>query len=146
MKSITALIDTNVVLDWILKRRPFHESSTEIIDFCMRKKIHGYLAAHTILNVFYITRKDFSVAEGRSLSGLLCSRFEIIGIDRRLLIEALDASDFRDLEDSLQMECAIEKGLNYIITRDINDFKNSRIKAMPPEDFLSLWHTDTYET
>jgi len=60
-------------------------------------------------------------------------------IDRELVLDALDASEFQDLEDSLQMKCADEKGLDYIITRDINDFKASNIKALPPEDFLKRW-------
>jgi len=107
----------------------------------MRGKLRGYLAAHTILNVFYITRKDFSVEERGDLSRLLCDRFEIIGIERKQILGALDIPDFKDLEDSLQMECANEKGLDYIITRDIKDFKDSTITAISPEKFLYLWHT-----
>ena len=143
MKNLALLIDTNIVLDWILKRPPFHENATEIIDLCMRKKVDGYLAAHTVLNIFYITRKDFNVTERRDLSRLLCSRFEIIGIDRRLIIQALDDLNFKDIEDSLQIECAIEKGLDYIITRDINHFKDSNVKSISPYEFLHKWRTDT---
>ena len=138
MKNMALLIDTNIVLDWILKRQPFHENATKLIDLCMRREIQGYLAAHTILNVFYITRKDFNVAERRDLSRLLCNRFIIIGIDCRLIIEALDLLDFKDLEDNLQIQCAIEKDLDYIITRDINDFKNSSVKALLPEDYFAM--------
>ena len=141
MRNTALLIDTNIVLDWILKRRQFHQDATEIISLCMRGKLRGYLAAHTILNVFYITRKDFSVEERGDLSRLLCDRFEIIGIERKQILGALDIPDFKDLEDSLQMECANEKGLDYIITRDIKDFKDSTITAISPEKFLYLWHT-----
>ena len=140
MKDLALLIDTNIVLDWILKRCPFHESATEIVDLCMRGKIQGYLAAHTVLNVFYITRRDFSVDERRDLSRLLCNRFEIIGVDRRTMLEAMDVIGFHDLEDSVQMRCADEKGLDYIVTRDINDFKYSEVAAIMPDDFLTLWH------
>jgi len=133
------LTDTNILLDWILKRQPFHQNATNIIELCMHGKIQGYLAAHTVLNIFYITRKDFDLEERRDLSRLLCYRFEIIGIDRRLMIEALDTFDFNDLEDGLQAKCAIEKNLDYIITRDMDGFKDSDVKAILPEDFLTLW-------
>jgi len=138
MKNTALLIDTNIVLDWVLKRPPFHHDATKIIDLCMRGKATGYLAAHTILNVFYITRKDLSIIERRDLSRLLCDRFEIIGIDRRSMITALDTFNFKDIEDSLQMQCAYEKSLDFIITRDIKDFKDSKIKVLLPSDFLAL--------
>jgi len=130
------LIDTNIVLDWILKRRPFHESATKIIDLCTRGEVTGYLAAHTVINVFFITRKDYSVAQRRDLSRLLCNRFEITGIDRQVIINSLESSDFQDLEDELQIQCAISERLDYIITRDTKGFEASKIKAISPEVFL----------
>jgi predicted nucleic acid-binding protein len=131
------LIDTNVVLDWILKRSGFHENATKIVGFCMSGKMRGYLAAHTVLNVFYITRKDFSLEERRDLSRLLCNRFEIIGVNRQIMLDALAVSDFRDLEDEVQSQCAADENLDYIITRDIGGFVNSKVRPISPNDFLA---------
>jgi len=144
MKNTAILIDTNLVLDWTMKRQPFHQDATEIIGLCMSGKLRGYLAAHTVLNVFYITRKDFGVEERNNFSRLLCNRFTIIGIGREQMLAALDGDGFKDLEDSLQMECAYEKNVDYIITRDVSDFKNSRITTMLPKEFLALWRTSTH--
>jgi len=140
----TALIDTNVIIDWVQRRQPFSHDATQIIDLCMSKKIRGYLTAHTVLNVFYITRKTLTVEERRDLSRLLCNRFDIIGIDRTQILDTMDADKFKDLEDGLQMQCAEEMHLDYIITRDIKDFQPSKVKAIQPQDFLAIMRSDTF--
>ena len=139
MKNTDILIDTNIVLDWILKRVSFHQDATDIIELCMRGEIRGYLAAHSVLNVFFIVRKDFNLEQRRNLSRLLCEKFTIIGIDGQKMIEALDSENFKDLEDGLQEQCAISEDLDYIITRDPKGFENSRIQALSPGEFLKLY-------
>ena len=42
-----------------------------------------------------------------------------------------------DLEDGLQIQCATKSGLDYIVTRNIDDFKNSSVPAILPSDFLA---------
>lgn len=44
--------------------------------------------------------------------------------------------DFSDFEDCLQMECARDYGVKYIVTRNIADYEKSEIKAISPSDFL----------
>lgn len=43
-----------------------------------------------------------------------------------------------DLEDGLQMQCAEHEELDYIVTRNIKDFKQSNIIAVTPEQLLAL--------
>jgi hypothetical protein len=43
-----------------------------------------------------------------------------------------------DLEDSLQLECAKSVGAEYIVSRNIDDFANSPIPVILPEDFLKM--------
>jgi len=138
MKNMALLIDINVLLDWILLRQPFHENATKIIKMCMDGKAIGFIAAHTVLNVLYILRKDFNASKRQRLGRFLCTKFEVIGINGVTMLEALDFPDFRDLEDNLQMQCAIEENVDYIITRDIKDFQNSKVKALLPEEFLAI--------
>ena len=44
----------------------------------------------------------------------------------------------KDLEDSLQMLCAENYQLDYIVTRNIRDFVRSKVKAIEPRAFLNL--------
>lgn len=68
----------------------------------------------------------------------LCSVFDVEGIDRIKLIAGLQNEDFTDFEDCLQMECAKAYGAEYIVTRNVNDYKGSEIKAILPKDYLVL--------
>jgi predicted nucleic acid-binding protein len=119
MKNMALLIDTNVMIDHVAMRNGFYEDADKIIELCALGKVKGYLASHTILNMFHILRKDFSVAERREILTALCIDFEVIGIDRIMILKALISDNFRDLEDDMQMqiECAISARLDYIITR-----------------------------
>ena len=45
---------------------------------------------------------------------------------------------FSDFDDCLQMECARAYGAEYIVTRNINDYKMSDVKAILPKDYLKL--------
>lgn len=105
-----------------MKRELYAKEAIKIIDLCNKKQLTGYIAAHTVSNLFYILRKDFSVVQRKEILTALCGIFEISGIDRSKIIAALDNDGFVDLEDCLQMECAMEIGAEYIITRNLSDF------------------------
>jgi hypothetical protein len=123
-------------------REPFLKHSKEVIEICASGKARGYLASHTILNVFYITRTKYSVAQRIEMGLMLFDTFEIIDINCDMIIKTLKSIGLKDLEDGLQMRCATDMRLNYIITRDIKDFDISETKALLPEEFLLKFRGD----
>ena len=132
------LIDTNVLLDYLLTREPFYEEAKEIVLTCMTGEAKGSIAAHSIANMFYILRKDYGTKERREILTNLCTIFDIEGIDKTKLLAGLQNEDFIDFEDCLQMECAKTYNADYIVTRNIDDYKTSEIKAILPEEYLVL--------
>ena len=58
MKNMQILIDTNVILDWLMHREPFSENAKYIMEEAMFGNVEGYLTAHTFSDLFYILRKD----------------------------------------------------------------------------------------
>ena len=130
------LLDTNIIIDYLSKRPQFYANARMIIKLCVEKRIDGYVAAHSILNIFYILRKEFTAEERRSSLFDLCKVLTVIGIDKEKIITVLCNSDFSDLEDCLQAECAKNCAVDYIITRNIKDFHNSAIPAIMPDVFL----------
>ncbi|MDE6232646.1 MAG: PIN domain-containing protein, partial [Lachnospiraceae bacterium] len=60
------------------------------------------------------------------------------GIDKSKLLSGLLNEDFTDFEDCLQMECAKSYGAEYIVTRNISDYKKSEVKAILPKDYLAI--------
>lgn len=132
------LIDTNVLIDYILEREPFFDDAMRVISSCIDGSVKGYIAAHSISNMFFILRKDFTIKERREILSNLCTIFEVEGIDKSKLMLALSNEKFSDFEDCLQMECAKRRGVDYIVTRNIADFTLSEIEAVLPSEYLKL--------
>ena len=53
-------------------------------------------------------------------------------------LAGLENEDFSDFEDCLQMECAKSFEADYIVTRNVDDYSTSEIKAIMPKDYLDL--------
>ena len=130
------LIDTNVIMDYFISREPFVDNADKILSLCFHQKCSGYIAVHSITNIFYILRGDFSTGKRKEMLMELCEFIEIAGIQKKQVIDALANEDFDDLEDRLQVECAMMVNADYIVTRDIADFSTSPIPAILPEDLL----------
>ncbi|MEZ3467880.1 MAG: PIN domain-containing protein [Schaedlerella sp.] len=133
------LIDTNVILDWLMHREPFSENAKYIMEEAMFGNVEGYLTAHTFSDLFYILRKDIDVSKRKLLLLLLCEYFHIIVENKETIRMALLNERWNDLEDGLQMQCAIEKNLDYIVTRNKKDFSSSKVKAILPEEWIELY-------
>ena len=132
------LVDTNVLIDYLLEREPFFVDAKEVILSCVEGNTKGCIAAHSISNMFFILRKDYNAKERREVLSNLCSIFDIEGIDKDKLLSGLSNEDFSDFEDCLQMECAKSYGADYIVTRNISDYATSEVRAIEPKDYLKL--------
>lgn len=130
------MIDTNVLIDYLLSRHPYEASATKIMMLCKNSKIEGCIAAHSFLNIFYVLRKELTNEQRRKVLKGFCAFLEVIGVDKLKIISSLNNCDFSDFEDCVQSECAKEFAADYIITRNIKDFKTSEIPAITPDDFL----------
>ena len=133
------LVDTNIVLDYLLEREPYAESAKKIVVACKQKKVIGCIAAHTVSNMFFILRKTYSVEDRRTILKDICKLFDVEGIDRLKIIQALDNSDFKDFEDCLQMQCAKSFRADYILTRNLADYRDSEIACISPEKFCEKY-------
>ncbi|GEM_PF-6695774 len=53
------LIDTNIILDWFLKREPFYEESKRLLNKCWFSNINSYLTIHSICDISFIIDKKY---------------------------------------------------------------------------------------
>ncbi len=133
------LIDTNIILDLIQSREPFSENASKIINSCVKKENEGYISAHSLSDIFFILRKDKTVAERKALILNLCSFFTVIPENKNFYTAVCQNNNWNDLEDRLQMKCADFENLDYIATRDAGKrFNNSPVKVISAEDFLNI--------
>jgi predicted nucleic acid-binding protein len=129
---VKILLDCDVLLDQMLRREPFLADSARIFNDCEAGKIHGAIAWHSLANAYYVAedgKKTLKFFED------LLSFVEVAGGNTELALEAI-RSGFSDFEDALQSACAKQFDADFILTRNVKDYKFSPIKAVSPADFI----------
>ena len=134
--SDMVLIDTNVLLDVIMERKPFLEFSKLALKKCIEEGMEICIAAHSFTDMWYIMRKGFSDEQRREILLNLLENNYVVALDYRKLYSAINRNDFSEFEDCLQEECAFESGADFIITRNVADYKNARMPVMTPDQFV----------
>ena len=139
MKKI--VIDINILMDFLFKREG-HEKVFEIFKYNIKGKINGFVCAHEIATLYYFLDKSVKDKNKikKSISGIL-KRFKIIEINEMILNKSL-YSQIDDYEDAIIEISAIENNVDYILTRNIRDFKKSVIKAITPEELFAILKSD----
>ena len=133
---MTVLIDTNVVLDYILKRDPFAENARQCIEGLISNNSKIFLTASTVTDIYYIVRRQLSdnVLAKDVVSKLLVA-FNLAAVDKNDCLNAL-ATDISDYEDALVSVCAKKVKATYILARNAKHFQNSYVKPILPDELL----------
>lgn len=139
MRDINILIDSNIILDVVQEREPFTSNAKNILSQCITRRINGFVTAHSLCDIFYILRKDKTLAERLSLIGTLCKYVTVLSERQSDFEDIANNPETRDLEDSLQMVCAENYALDYIVTRNTKDFPASKIPAIEPDTFINIF-------
>lgn len=129
------LIDTNIILDVLCKRPAFYEDSAKIFKLCEVKKISAVISALSIPNIMYILRKELDADKTREILDSLMLIFSVADLKADDLKKAADMR-FKDYEDAIQSACATRIKANYIVTRNIKDFSESKVTAIKPAELL----------
>ncbi len=129
------LIDTNIILDVLCKRPAFYEDAAKIFKLCEVKKISGVISALSIPNIMYILRKELDADKTREILDSLMLIFSVADLKADDLKKAADMR-FKDYEDAIQSACATRIKANYIVTRNIKDFSESKVTAIKPTELL----------
>jgi len=129
------LLDTNIILDFLLDRDPFFENALKLMKIIDEGKIQAYITANSITDIVYVARKKFSLDEIRRVVLDLLEKINVTGVSREDILLAFDLG-FSDFEDALQSACSEKEQVDYIITRNKRDFSHSKIPAVDITDFL----------
>lgn len=132
---MTALLDTNVLLDFLLKRNPGQEDAIKILQLANAGFLNLLVTDLTIANIAYITRREIAPSKFYQVMLQLSKYYTIIPIGPTVVDKAF-VEHWDDFEDSLQCFAAELAGADYIITRNVKDFVHSSIKVYSPSDFL----------
>ncbi len=141
MKQI--FIDTNVIIDFLADRNPFSEYAAILFQLAKENKIKIYVSVISFNNTYYILRKVTTHKKALNLISEIEEYVEIQETNRTILRKAIK-SDFKDFEDAIQYFSAAQLGkIDFIITRDLKDFKKSELPVLSPETAVKLLMKDT---
>ena len=130
------LIDTNIVLDHLLDRKPFNQAAGWIFAETERGQLEAFLGATTVTTVHYLLAKSLGVEAARIAIEQLLRLFEVAPITRSVLASAL-LLKFSDFEDAVLHEAAVHVGADAIITRNVKDFHRADIAVYSSDEFVT---------
>ena len=130
------LIDTNVILDILMQREPFFPASYQAVRTAIEADTLCYLSASAATDIYYVLRKHLkSPVEAKRRLHDLGQLMQFTDVQPADIQEALLA-DVTDFEDAVVDAVATRIGADYILTRNIKDFRESNTPAVTPSDFL----------
>jgi predicted nucleic acid-binding protein len=131
------LLDTNVVLDYLLDREPFAEAAAGVWEAHRQRRIEAFISAITPINIFYIARKLKGVDSALAITRALIVEFKIITLSESVLKHAISTS-LKDYEDAVQIASAILSNLDAIVTRNLKDYSTSQLQVYTPLGLLKV--------
>ena len=133
MKNL--FLDTNIILDLLANRMPFYHDAAKLFSLADKKKIKLSISSLCIADVNYILSRQIPEIEVRSIIRKFKVLVNVLPLDDKIIDLALN-SDFRDFEDAIQYYTAIENDQKLIITRNQQDFKESKLSVMTAGEFI----------
>lgn len=128
-------VDTNIVLDLLAKRESFFEPAKLLFSRADKNEVKLYISSLTFANTHYILSRNIEEVEARNILRKFKVLVEVLAMDDKIIDLAL-SSDFKDFEDAIQYYTALENNIKTIITRNLKDFKSSKVPVMTAQDYL----------
>jgi predicted nucleic acid-binding protein len=129
-------VDTNILIDLLADRLPFSKFAIELFAYAEKNKVNLFTSSHSIATTHYLLKKYMSEAAIREVLLSLLNLVEIIPVDVNVIKKSL-LSDHKDFEDAIQIFAANSiHNLDFIVTRNIKDFKNAGVMVLPPDELL----------
>ena len=130
------LFDVNVILDVLLDRKPFVESSSAAWALVERGDADGLLCAHAVTTLHYLNAKSVGLRQARETTEALLTVFDVAPVDELVLRSAV-ALDWKDFEDAVTVAGARRAKCDAVITRNPRHFKRAPVKVLTPAEAVA---------
>ncbi len=133
--SRNIFVDSDIILDVLEKREPFYKYSAQILTLGDEKKINLVTTSLVFANVYYLLRKHLGLEKAKESLRKLRIIVDIISVNAKEVDLALN-SELSDFEDALQYFTALDSKIDFIITRNVRDYKNPKLIVQTPQQFI----------
>lgn len=129
-------VDTNIIVDFLMKREPFDIPAALLFNEADLGEIEACVPASVFPFLFYLLTKSL---RSKKDAWQTVNKFRLLvsplPVDAKVVDLSL-ASDFKDLEDAMQYQIALQNNVSVFLTRNLKDFEKSAIPVMTAETFL----------
>lgn len=133
-----AFVDTNVLLDVLLKREPFFQPSREVWQLVERQLVTGIVSAISLTNIYYLAESTSDRRTARGCLRRVMQVFRPVAVDEPMLRAALDLAFVSDFEDAVQWQAARRGKAETLVTRNTQDYSGLvDIPVCDPAAFVS---------
>lgn len=129
------LIDTNVAVDFFLKRDEFFANADMIFSAVRERKFLGCVSSSIVTDLYFIIGRKINEQRAREVVESVYATLGILPVDRKTIGTAL-ASGMEDFEDAVQAMAARDCGIETVVTRNPRDFTSSGLRVYSPKEFL----------
>lgn len=132
------LIDTNIILDMVLKREKYQLT---VLLFKTIENIgaRAYITATTVTDLFYIIqRQTHNVGRTYTIMRNIFKIVSVLSVSDEDVQGAFER-EWKDFEDSVQYTTAQNNQIDYIITSNIKDFENNEGNVLLPEQWITTF-------
>lgn len=139
------LIDTNVILDVLLKREPFYRDAVKVMNLAQYNDIYEYMSASAVTDIYYIACRQI---KDRKIVLDLIKRLlmvvSIAAVSEQEIRNALETG-WRDFEDAVQYSVACLNDMEGLVTRNFKDYEGADISIWSPEQILREYENKKQE-
>jgi predicted nucleic acid-binding protein len=131
------LIDSNVALDLLLERGAFYDPALRVFSLS-KGGFELFVSASTITDIYYIVRnlkksKEIALASLKNLLAMV----DVAAVTGDEIRQAVNL-DWSDFEDAVQYAAGESIAVDYIVTRNKNDFAYAVLPVVSPDELLAL--------
>lgn len=131
------LVDLNIFLDVIQKREPHYGASAEILSNISKGEFRGAVPGHALTTVHYLVSRFANRGLADEAIDWILGDFEVVGEGRDIMLRARGLP-MEDFEDAVVAAAAEAIHCDWVITRNVTDFKASPISAITPKELAEM--------
>jgi predicted nucleic acid-binding protein len=133
-------LDANIIIDYLDGSSKGHASAVGCMQIIRRHFGKPVVSPISFVITSFLLGKFVKNKEWhKKQMQLTFSGFEITPLQPSF-INAIFKTHFTDLEDGLQYQCAMHAKAKIILTKDIDDYFDSKIPVVHPDDFVARYN------
>lgn len=132
------MLDTNILLDYILPDRPESEYARLLMKDIAQQKHRGFVSVSSLKDLYYLAVKSIGEQAARDWVCIFMRLCDIEELDVEVCAIAAE-SDEPDFEDGCIRATAERAQVDFLITRDRSAYARSWVKTYLAREFISLF-------